>query len=58
MISQIAGRLSAKELDRVEIMTSGGVGYELLGPLSVFESVGRVGDDASLPVVPSGRIRP
>jgi len=48
MISQIAGRLSAKELDRVEIMTSGGVGYELLVPLSVFESVGRVGDDATL----------
>lgn len=48
MISQIAGRLTAKELDRVEIMTSGGVGYELLVPLSVFESVGRVGDDASL----------
>ena len=48
MISQIAGRLAAKELDRVEIMTSGGVGYELLVPLSVFESVGRVGDDASL----------
>jgi len=48
MISQVAGRLSAKELDRVEIMTSGGVGYELLVPLSVFESVGRVGDDATL----------
>ena len=29
-------------------MTSGGVGYELLVPLSVFESVGRIGDDASL----------
>jgi Holliday junction DNA helicase RuvA len=48
MISQIAGRLVAKELDRVEIMTSGGVGYELLVPLSVFESVGRVGDETSL----------
>jgi Holliday junction DNA helicase RuvA len=48
MISQIAGRLAAKDLDRVEIMTSGGVGYELLVPLSVFESVGRVGEDASL----------
>ena len=48
MISQIAGRLSAKELDRVEIMTSGGVGYELLVPLSVFETVGRVGDETSL----------
>lgn len=48
MISQVAGRLAAKELDRVEIMTSGGVGYELLVPLSVFETVGRVGDDAAL----------
>ena len=48
MISQIAGRLVAKDLDRVEVMTSGGVGYELLVPLSVFESVGRVGEDASL----------
>jgi Holliday junction DNA helicase RuvA len=48
MISQIVGRLAAKELDRVEIMTSGGVGYELLVPLSVFESVGRVGDETSL----------
>ena len=48
MISQIAGRLSGKELDRVEIMTSGGVGYELLVPLSVFETVGRVGDETSL----------
>ena len=48
MISHIAGRIVAKELDRLEIMTSGGVGYELLVPLSVFESVGRVGDDASL----------
>ena len=48
MISQVAGRLAAKELDRVEIMTSGGVGYELLVPLSVFEKVGRVGDETSL----------
>ena len=48
MISQVAGRLAAKELDRVEIMTSGGVGYELLVPLSVFETVGRIGDETSL----------
>ncbi len=48
MISQIAGRMVAKELDRVEIMTTGGVGYELLVPLSVFEKVGRIGDEASL----------
>ena len=48
MISQVAGRLTAKDLDRVEIMTGGGVGYELLVPLSVFESVGRVGEEVSL----------
>ena len=48
MISQVAGKLTAKELDRVEIMTTGGVGYELLVPLSVFEAVGRVGDQATL----------
>ena len=48
MISQVAGKLTAKELDRVEIMTTGGIGYELLVPLSVFEAVGRVGDPATL----------
>ncbi len=48
MISQVAGKLTAKDLDRVEIMTAGGVGYELLVPLSVFEAVGRVGDQISL----------
>ena len=48
MISQIAGKLTSKELDRVEVMTTGGVGYELLVPLSVFEAVGRVGDQVSL----------
>ncbi len=48
MISQVAGKLTAKDLDRVEIMTTGGLGYEVLVPLSVFESVGRVGDQTSL----------
>ena len=48
MISRVAGKLMAKELDRVEVMTSGGVGYELLVPLSVFEMPGRVGDNVEL----------
>ena len=48
MISQVAGKLTAKDLDRVEIMTQGGVGYEVLVPLSVFETIGRVGDQAAL----------
>jgi Holliday junction DNA helicase RuvA len=48
MISRVAGTLMAKELDRVEIMTSGGVGYDLSVPLSVFELSSRVGDAVEL----------
>src|ERR1043165_534100 len=48
MISRVSGTLMAKELDRVEIMTSGGVAYELSVPLSVFEMPGRVGDAVEL----------
>ena len=39
MIAQVAGTLVAKDLDRVEVMTPGGVGYELSIPLSVYESL-------------------
>lgn len=35
MISQVAGTLVSKELDRVELMTAGGVTYELTIPLGV-----------------------
>ena len=48
MISQVSGTLVAKELDRVEIMTAGGVAYELSIPLSVYESLPRAGEPASL----------
>lgn len=48
MIVQIAGRIVARDLDRVEIMTSGGVAYELLIPLNVYEGLGRVGEEALL----------
>ena len=48
MISRVTGTLMAKDLDRVEIMTSGGVAYELSVPLSVFEMPGRVGDAVEL----------
>ncbi|MEP6780833.1 MAG: OB-fold domain-containing protein [Gemmatimonadaceae bacterium] len=37
MIAQVSGVLLGKELDRVEIMTAGGVSYECLIPLSVFK---------------------
>ena len=48
MIVQVQGRVVAKDLDRVEIMTASGVCYELLIPLNVYESVGRAGDEATL----------
>ena len=40
--------LAAKELDRVEIMTPGGVAYELVIPLSVFEMLPRLGEPVAL----------
>jgi holliday junction DNA helicase RuvA len=48
MISQVVGKLVAKDLDNVEIMTSGGVGYELTIPLSVYETLPRAGEAISL----------
>ena len=48
MIARIAGRLVAKDLDRVEVMTNGGVGYELSIPLGVYEALPRTGDDVTL----------
>jgi Holliday junction DNA helicase RuvA len=48
VISQISGTLAAKELDRVEVLTPGGVGYELLIPLSVYESLPRAGETVAL----------
>jgi Holliday junction DNA helicase RuvA len=48
VISHVDGELTVKEVDRVEIVTSGGVGYEILVPLSVFEMPGRVGERVAL----------
>ena len=48
MIAHVAGTLLAKSLDRVEIMTAGGVGYELLIPLSVYETLPKVGEAVRL----------
>ena len=48
MIARVAGKLVAKELDRVEIFTSGGVAYELSIPLGVYETLPRVGEQAEL----------
>ena len=48
MIAHVRGKLVAKDLDRVEIMTQGGTGYELAVPLSVYEMLPKVGEDTSL----------
>ena len=48
MIAQVTGTLVSKELDRVEIMTAGGVAYDLAIPLGVYETLPRVGEPATL----------
>ena len=48
MIVQVVGMLITKELDRVEIMTEGGVAYELAVPLSAYEALPKTGERCSL----------
>jgi Holliday junction DNA helicase RuvA len=48
VIVQVAGTLVSKDLDRVEVMTAGGVAYEMQVPLSVYETLPRAGDPVSL----------
>jgi Holliday junction DNA helicase RuvA len=48
VISQISGTLLSKELDGVELMTSGGVAYELTIPLGTYESLPRRGEPCTL----------
>jgi len=48
MIVQVAGTLLVKELDRVEIMTEGGVAYELAVPLNAYEALPKSGEQCAL----------
>jgi Holliday junction DNA helicase RuvA len=48
VISQVTGTLLGKELARVELMTAGGVAYELTIPLGVYESLPRKGEPCTL----------
>jgi holliday junction DNA helicase RuvA len=48
MISHVAGTLTAKELDRIEVMTAGGVGYDMAIPLSTYERLPAVGEPISI----------
>jgi len=48
VISQLRGTLLERELDRVELLTAGGVAYLVHIPLSVFEQLPRVGEPVTL----------
>ena len=48
MIVQLVGTLIAKELDRVEILTDGGVAYELAVPLNAYEALPKAGERCSV----------
>ncbi len=48
MISSLAGTPVTKDLDRAEVLTSGGVGYELAIPLGTYESLPRAGEQVRL----------
>ena len=48
MIAHVVGRIVSKELDRVELLTKGGVGYEVFIPLSTYEGLPKLGEDAAL----------
>jgi holliday junction DNA helicase RuvA len=48
VIGQVVGKLVAKDLDSLEVMTASGVGYELTIPLSVYEMLPRAGEDVAL----------
>jgi Holliday junction DNA helicase RuvA len=48
MIVQVTGLLLTKELDRIEIMTDGGVAYELAVPLNAYEALPKAGERCAL----------
>ncbi|HEU4878276.1 MAG TPA: Holliday junction branch migration protein RuvA [Gemmatimonadaceae bacterium] len=48
MISHLTGVLTSKDIDRIDVMTAGGVGYELMIPLGVFETLPKQGEKVSL----------
>jgi len=48
LIARVQGKLVAKDLDAIEVMTGGGIAYELTIPLNVYENLPRVNDDVTL----------
>lgn len=48
MISRVRGELMVRDLERVEVMTSGGVAYEIAIPTTVFERLPRLGEQVTI----------
>ncbi len=48
MIGRVRGTLVSIGTDRVTVLTPGGVGYDVLVPVGVFETLGGVGQDVDL----------
>jgi Holliday junction DNA helicase RuvA len=48
MISRITGTLVARGIDRIEVMTAGGIGYTIQIPLGVLEGLPRPGERVDL----------
>ena len=48
MISRLQGTLAARGVDRIEVMTASGVGYEVVIPIGVLETLPRLGEEVSM----------
>ena len=48
MITRIRGELLVRDLERVEVMTAGGVAYEIAIPTTVFERLPRLGEQVTI----------
>lgn len=48
MIARVRGELIVRDLERVEVLTSGGVAYEIAIPTTVFERLPRLGEQVTL----------
>lgn len=48
MITRVRGELLVRDLERVEVMTPGGVAYEIAIPTTVFERLPRLGEQVTI----------
>lgn len=48
MIARVRGELIVRDLERVEVLTAGGVAYEIAIPTTVFERLPRLGEQVTL----------